>query len=297
MGKRARSDGARKSKKFKVGGFIDPHTSGIYATCNRGREQQCRKELMNLFHEKASEWYDLEAGAEESDSELLIEDQIKKEVEGLKEQKREFLRPIDLGCECLVFIKTKRPIPPAEFVERLCKESHEKQVKNTRYTQKLTPVTFSVTPTLDEIKKLAARVLGPHFHAEDQKPVKFAIQVTRRNFNTIEKATIINTVAECVGNDHGHSVDLKNYDKLILVECYKSNVGMAVVGEYERYLKFNLQQLFEGSEGKEQLRVTGEKGGEKKKEEGKKEKKEKGENGEEKGEEEEKKEKEGKEDQ
>ena len=165
-----------------------------------------------------------------------------------KGNKREILKPIDLGCECLVFIKTRRPIEPATFVENICGECSLSKIKTTRYTQKLSPITYSVTHTMEEIKKLAQRVLKPHFHNEtDQKPYKFAIQVSKRNFNALQKPDIIKAIAESVGRDHGHSVDLKNYEKLIMVECYKSNIGMSVVNNYDKLEKFNLQQIFEKS--------------------------------------------------
>lgn len=252
MGKRKGDSHGGGKKKFKALGFIDPNTSGVYATCNRGKEQQCRKEIMNLLSEKIEQYYDLDdveddENDDEAKEELSIEDQIKQELNGLKapNAKRQFLKPIELGCECLVFIKTRRPINPEELVEKVCKECMESKVKNTRVTQKLSPVTFSVSPTMDELKKLAVRVLKPHFHQSNQKPYKFAIQVNRRNFNTLEKGDIIKTVAECVGREHGHLVDLKKYDKLIMVECYKTNVGMSVVNNYEQYERFNLQQIFE----------------------------------------------------
>lgn len=258
MGKRKanNSKGGNKNKKFRTSGFIDPSTSGIYATCNRGKEQQCRKELLNLFSDKAEEYFNLDELNEDSETEqnekdLSIEEKIEKELNDMQETKgtkKEILKSIDLGCECLVFIKTRRPIEPATFVEKLCEEFSQSKVKTTRYTQKLSPITFSVTPTMEEIKKLAQRVLGPHFHKEtNQKPYKFAIQVSKRNFNTLQKPDIIKAIAECVGRDHGHSVDLKNYDKLIMVECYKSNIGMSVVNNYDRLERFNLQQIFEKS--------------------------------------------------
>lgn len=266
MGKRSHDNKkGNRPKRFKPSGFIDTSTSGIYATCNRGKEKACISELTNLFNEKAEEFYDLDAWraqnegekepADQKDSEetkeLSIEEQIKQEVadlKGAKTSKTSLFSPIELDCECLIFIKTRKPIEPEGFITRLCEESLEKRQKSTRYTQKLTPITYSVSPSVEEVKKLAERVLAPHFHKkEDQKPYKFAIQVTRRNFNAVEKDVIIKTVAECVGRDHGHSVDLKKYDKLILIECYKTNIGMSVMENYDKYFKCNLQQLYEKS--------------------------------------------------
>ena len=240
-------------KKHKQDGFIDPNTSGVYATCNRGKELQCRKELMNLFTEKAEAFYNLNDqevnNHENFNKELSVEEKIELELSNLQRYqcgKEEILNPINLGCECLVFIKTRKPIEPESFVEKICKELVGQSAKNTRYTQKLTPITSSVSPKVEEIKKMAKRVLGPHFHAEqDQSPLKFAISVSKRNFNAMSSQEIIRTIAECIGKEHGHSVDLKNYDKLILVECYKSNIGMSVVNDYDKLMKFNLQKIFD----------------------------------------------------
>ena len=99
---------------------------------------------------------------------------------------------------------------------------------------------------LEKVRQLARKVLARHFHQEkDQKPVKFAVQVSRRNFNVLKSDVIIKTIAECVGNSHGHSVDLKNYDKFIIVECYKNNIGMGVANNFLKYSKYNLQQIFD----------------------------------------------------
>lgn len=259
MGKRSRSDkGGNGNKKFKSSGFIDPGTKGIYATCMKGKESQCKKELLNLFSQKLEEYYDLDALKEDADDEdspikkdgeVDFEDEIRRELAELKENtnsKKEFLRPVDLGCGSLVFVKTRRPIEPDVFVEKICQECLDSKEKSTRYTQKLTPIVDSVSASLEELRKLAAQVLAPHFHKkEDQEPLKFAIQVTKRNFNVISRDEIIKNIAECVGRDHGHKVDLKNYDKLILVECFKSNIGMSVANNYEKLERYNLQQIYE----------------------------------------------------
>lgn len=217
-----------------------------------------------MFEDKFKEYYkdveDKDDDEDENEQELSIEDSIKKELEELQQpkvdnKKRETFQFIDLGCECVVFCKTRKPVDPVDFVRKICEESFEHKIKNTRFTQKLTPITFSSSASIEEVTKLAKKVLAPHFHKEQgQEPVKFAVKVSARNFNTIDKMDIIKKVAECVGRDHGHSVDLKKFDKLVLVECFKNNIGMSVVSDYEKYQKFNLQQIFEkgGSEQAEE---------------------------------------------
>ena len=49
--------------------------------------------------------------------------------------------------------------------------------------------------------------------------IKFAIRTTIRNHSTLTRDGVIKQVADAVGPSH--TVDLKNYDLLILVEIYK----------------------------------------------------------------------------
>ena len=47
------------------------------------------------------------------------------------------------------------------------------------------------------------------------------------------------------GGESRHKVDLKGYDKLVLVEVYRNVVGMAVVGsEFEALRRFNLAEIY-----------------------------------------------------
>lgn len=254
--KRKSTNGGSSKKKYKVSsGIVEPGQYGIYATCNRNREQNCAKELKILFDEKVKEMYPV-AEDESEGEELTVEQQIQREVGQLKNTKEAgSISSIPLGADCFVFLKTKKPVVPSEFVTNFIQNLNPKR-KNTRFTQKLTPIDSSCSASMEEIKKLAQRVLLPHF-GNNEKALKFAININRRNFATIDKMDIIKCVAAEVGEPH--SVDLKKPDKLILIECFKNNVGMSVVGGaiYEQFFKFNLQQIFEKSEN------DGEKGDEK----------------------------------
>ncbi|CAI4061374.1 putative tRNA acetyltransferase SKDI_07G0330 [Saccharomyces kudriavzevii IFO 1802] len=264
---------SQKKKKFKVSsGFLDPGTSGIYATCSRRHERQAAQELQLLFEEKLQQMYgdmkdgEGESGDNEEEEELSIEDQIKRELREIKGEdsskdsssggmkRKDPLAFIDLNCECVTFCKTRKPIVPEEFVLDIMKDlaDPKNMVKRTRYVQKLTPITYSCNAKMEQLIKLANLVIGPHFHdpSKVKTGYKFAVEVTRRNFNTIERMDIINQVVKLVnkeGSEFNHTVNLKDYDKLILVECFKSNIGMCVVdGDYKtKYRKYNVQQIYE----------------------------------------------------
>lgn len=49
--------------------------------------------------------------------------------------------------------------------------------------------------------------------------LQYAIRPSIRNNNTWHRDEVIKLVADAVGT--GHTVDLKNYDKLILVDVYR----------------------------------------------------------------------------
>ncbi|CCF60344.1 hypothetical protein KAFR_0J02800 [Kazachstania africana CBS 2517] len=262
---------ARKKKKFKISsGFLDPGTSGIYATCVRRKERLAVQELGLFLEEKVEEVYkdDLEQlrkendeNDEESEEELSIENQIQKELAELKkaealktkeEKKKELLKFIDLNCECVIFCKTKRPIDPEHLVAKIMEESADpsNKVKRTRYINKLTPITYSCSASMEQITKLIEKVVLPRFHEQkDPKALKFAVEINRRNFSTIPKMDIINQVVKMItkGGEYPHKVDLKEYDFLVIVECFKNNVGMSVVNSdyVKKYRKYNLQQIYQ----------------------------------------------------
>lgn len=80
---------------------------------------------------------------------------------------------------------------------------------------------------------------------------QFAIRPTMRNHSTMKRDDIIKQVASIVGT--GHSVDLKNYDLLILVDVVKNVCGVCVVdAEYDRLKRYNLQEIFEPSRQEQQ---------------------------------------------
>lgn len=111
----------------------------------------------------------------------------------------------------------------------------------------------------DGLSKIASQVLEAPFHTEPVVPCKvrsdaschlhsqppplhalseryrtiadqilglfqFAIRTSSRNHNTMKRDDVIQQIATAVGPKH--SVDLKNYDRLIIVEIYQ--VGQAV---------------------------------------------------------------------
>lgn len=74
---------------------------------------------------------------------------------------------------------------------------------------------------------------------------KFAIRPSIR-MSDMKRDEVIKAVAAEVGP--GHRVDLRNYDKLILLEIYKNTCGMSVVTDYTKFRGFNISELHDHRE-------------------------------------------------
>jgi tRNA acetyltransferase TAN1 len=205
---------------------IEPGDAGIWATCEMGKEGKCTAELKDLFEQYAAKLY---GGAEvqvetasDDDAEVDIEAEIEKEVRGIKSKstkKETLFQPVRVDIQCVLFFKTRKPIEPVEFVHRICQDALEGATKRHRWVKRLTPMTMMGKATVEGLEKVAQSVLQPVFHAEGTPARKFAIRPTRRNHNIMKRDEIIRQIASVVGA--GHSVDLKNYDYLILVDVYR----------------------------------------------------------------------------
>ena len=191
-----------------------------------GKEAKCTADLLDLFEEYAAKLYgDSEVPIEEAsdnDAENDIEAEIKKEVQGMKSKftkKEALFQPIKVDIQCVLFFKTRGPIKPVEFVHRICLDALNGTKKKHRWVKRLTPMTMMGKATVEGLEKVAQMVLEPVFHAEGTPARKFAIRPTRRNHDVMKRDEIIRQIASAVGP--GHSVDLKNYGYLILVDVYR----------------------------------------------------------------------------
>lgn len=220
----------RKGQPGYVAPSIEPGDAGIWATCEMGKEGKCTSELRDLFEEYAGKLYGHTNESNEEpldkydddDPEIDIEAEINKEVKGLKSKSRKkgaLFQTVKMDIQCVLFFKTRPPIEPVEFVHRICKDALEGATKKHRWVKRLTPMIMMGRATAEGLDQVATSVLEPVFHSKDVTPQKFAIRPTRRNHNVMKRDEIIRQIARTVGSRH--SVDLKNYDHLILVDVYR----------------------------------------------------------------------------
>jgi tRNA acetyltransferase TAN1 len=85
-----------------------PGDSGIFATCNKGREAKCVGELRDLFAEYAEQLYgDGDADEDEGEGTTSIENDIEAELKGIqKPPKGQLFVPVKLDVQCGEYLPT-----------------------------------------------------------------------------------------------------------------------------------------------------------------------------------------------
>ncbi|QIX00172.1 hypothetical protein AMS68_005689 [Peltaster fructicola] len=225
---------------------IQPGDSGIWITCQKGREGKCVHELRDLFTNYAEHLYadTLPNVPEDATGADSIENDIQAELADIKKPKTASLfTSVRLDMQCVVFFKTIPPVEPVSFVQTICEDAAAKRLRvRTRFAQRLTPMTLMGHGSLEGLEKVARQVLTPHF--QGKAPEKYAIRPHMRNHNMSTRDDVIKQIASAVGP--GHSVDLHHYDLLILAEFYKNVCGMSVVTDsFEKLKRFNLTELLQ----------------------------------------------------
>jgi hypothetical protein len=171
---------------------------------------------------------------------------------------------LDIPCVCFARFPAQTNVDPVEVVRKLCLSASSKDASGprSRYIKRLTPVSLVRKTLNDGLESLCNQVLPKYFLVDSenehdkanpgsddtspQTPCKFAIRPTIRNNNKLNRDEVIKIIADriqALGKDK-HKVDLKGYDKLVLVDVYRNVVGMSVVGsEFEKLKRFNLAEL------------------------------------------------------
>ncbi|KAM5441314.1 hypothetical protein MferCBS31731_003743 [Microsporum ferrugineum] len=234
-------------RKSSSKGKLASGDCGIFVSCDRGREGKCSAEILDILSQEipstGPDQKDDSIGDDDNED-VDIEEQIRREVEQMqpKRSKAPF-QLINLDVPCLIFVKISKGLDPVEIVHRLCidAQTHPEQ-KRSRWVKRLTPITSMRKILGGGLEELAHDVLKPHFHSGGP-PKKYAIRPTIRNNSDCHRDSVIKLIAGIVGSEH--SVDLKNYDLLILVDVIQTMCGMSVVeGDYDELKRYNLAEIY-----------------------------------------------------
>lgn len=268
MGKRSAESSTEKPTKkpkynyAKAQTHLEPNTKGVYVSCDRGKESRARIEIIDLLEEKYEELLKKKIfkpinGDEEveEEKELDFEEQMKKEMLDLKKSKIDKkINPfvfIELQVECLLFIKFHRSIDPVVLVLEILKDAFENDVKRTRFCSKVIPISDSCSASEENLKKLIESVYNKQ--NVPKEPITFSVDITRRMFQVLERDHIMKvTTGKLRELNDKLTINYKQYNKLIVIQCFKSNIGISIVNEqhWKDYKKFNLNQIFESKKDK-----------------------------------------------
>ncbi|KAI4286398.1 MAG: hypothetical protein L6R35_004347 [Caloplaca aegaea] len=236
------------------------------------KEGRCTVELKDLFDQYAQLLYcgPGEAGNgavtdDPVDDAADIEADIQQEIQGMQNttsKQQALFTPVKIEVQCVLFFKTRQPVEPVSLVHRICEDAfYDKALKRTRFVKRLTPMTRMGKANERSLEEVSKLVLGPVFH-DDGREWKFAIRPTIRNHQAMKRDEIIKRVADLAGKPH--TVDLTRYDRLILVDVYRTlnaiaqNIlGMSVVSDdYEKFKRYNLAEIYEPTRPESTAGVT-----------------------------------------
>lgn len=265
----------RKKSKYQTASIpflITPGMTGYFITCNRKGESRAVNEALEVFEHFALKYYgplNVEIVEDTPEEETSVEDAFAKELAELKKpiaHKKFAARFKQLRLpkiECVTFIQT--PMPPiaddtVAFITRLANDLvaqnniDESEAGSRkiwcRHIQRVMPIQVACSVKLEIIsttlKELCRSKLPSLFNADDNTQITFACVYRHRNNDSLDRDELQRTVAGIVGSFAGGSrfvVDWKNPQVTVLLEVLQSICGMAIIPDFNKLKKLNLQEL------------------------------------------------------
>lgn len=192
-------------------------------------------------------------------AELRRTGQADAEASDIRGSKPMQLITLDIPCVSFLRLPSKSSVDPVEVVHRLCLEASKPgSTQRSRFVKRLTPIS-SLAKTLRQGLETVSEEVLPHYFGPDEKgnvkSVKFAIRPTVRENEQLDRDLIIKPVANRIQDlgEAAHKVDLKHYEKGVIVEVYRGWIGMCVVDNtdknghqqgYEQLRRFNLSEIY-----------------------------------------------------
>ncbi|OIW26548.1 hypothetical protein CONLIGDRAFT_634815 [Coniochaeta ligniaria NRRL 30616] len=164
----------QQTKEGLLEGIVSPGEMGIWVSCARSQEGKAAREVVAMFEEYAEILYGVKQPGEEDaandDEEEDIEASVKRELDAMKATGKEakaagrIFTPVKMNVACLLFVRTRSPIEPVEFVKRICQDAKSgEQRTRSRYVNRLVPMTAVGKATEPGLLELARKVLGDVF--------------------------------------------------------------------------------------------------------------------------------------
>ncbi|KAI1751108.1 hypothetical protein F4782DRAFT_506895 [Xylaria castorea] len=233
---------------------------GFWVTCQRQKEMRAADEILSICEDYGQKLFGIDSDAADEDQEPEdIEDAIEKELAAMKnpasKPKDSHFDLLRMNVDCVLFMRTRDPVDPLVLVREICKDAaaaNDRSMWRSRFINKLTPITLTGKATEKGLEDVARKVLAEHFQLAESEAetgdsedsaCSYAIRPTLRSHTTLKRSMIIEKVANMISKRH--RVDLKNPDKVIIIEIFQTFLGMSVVGEdWEAMKRYNIHELY-----------------------------------------------------
>ncbi|KAK4928514.1 hypothetical protein LTR66_016220 [Elasticomyces elasticus] len=264
----------QKSTLFAHTSVISAGDKGIYVTSDKGREKKAVLEFHDLleYHLGGSNSNNVRpTDPDASEQQPGIENDIESELASMRgdnvttetDEPQNSLRwqliMLDIPCVSFVRFAPSTNFDPTTIVHEICNNaaSPTSTQPRSRAVRRLTPITTLAKTLSQGLERICDEVLPQFFGVKDGQgeieSTTFAIKPTIRNNDKMKRNEVIELVAGKV-QEFGqgkHKVDLKGYEKGVLVEVYRNWVGMNVVENrvvegrigYEGLKRFNLAEI------------------------------------------------------
>lgn len=280
-----RNTKAQLPRTFTQPSVICTGDKGIFVTSDKGREKKCLLELHDLVlgHLETTGFNangnPVENGLPKQEQKALaystsasqsIEADIASELQDLRggdstsEDNGVSVKPlqlITLDIPCVSFLRFPPDsiLDPVDLVHKICLDAADpSSPQRSRFIKRLTPLTKLGKALGQGLERACDEVLPPYFGSGSNGKTsskRFAVRPTIRNNEKLNRDEVIQMVADRVQECGGgtHKVDLKTYEKGVIVEVYRGWVGICVVDNtatgaykqgFESLRKFNLAEIY-----------------------------------------------------
>lgn len=278
----------RSTRTFSQPSVLCTGDKGIYVTCDKGREQKSLLELHDILQQHLEDagmdasgesLYHNHSPTTEDESGIQfsinaectgIEADIASELAQMKHNDTKEVamtlasRPmqlitLDIPCVSLLRFPPGSTLDPVDIVHKLClSAANPANPQQSRYIKRLTPISNLAKALSQGLEKICEDVLPRYFGAGEEEQIEsrtFAIRPTIRNNDKLDRDEIIKLVATRVQElgEGQHKVDLKQYQRGVLVEVYRGWISICVVdntsnGVYEKGFeelkRFNMAEIY-----------------------------------------------------
>lgn len=209
--------------------------------------------MYNLLNEYADEMYGAEfdkkgsdADSDDSSEEEDMEKAMAKETSALKQvnsKERRFQNTMT-KTKNVVFIRTTLD-DPDRLVHEIFRDGLEKQVKKTRYAQRILPVKVICKTDLKSLEAGLTEVLKPYFATEFGVGLKYTAQCKIRYNNSVARTVILTSLGKIVKEMNPlHTLCHDEPDLVIIIEVVMQVCCLSVVKDFFKFRRYNYEQIF-----------------------------------------------------